>query len=136
MYATTTARSTFSLGIHIPALSDSCVPFNFGLVLHTVFGYSMTNHHYTFLTGFGLLLTRHTCFFAFRPLSSFASNLLCHRIQPLQQRSIFLIVQCHSGFWLSTLQRNRAWPLLVDLSHSTNFNTLSVHTAKVTPIDR
>ena len=40
-----------------------------------------------------------------------------------------MIVQCHRGFWLSVVQRKRAWPLLVDLSHFTN--TLSAHTAKV-----
>lgn len=93
----------------------------------------MTNYHHTFLTGFGWLLNRHTWFFAFHPFNSFALILFCHRrIQPLQQRSTFLIVQCRRGFGLSAVQRKRAWPLLVDLSHSTNLNTLSVYTAKVT----
>lgn len=124
VYAATRVRSTFSLGIHIPALSGSCVPFTRYSMPSLVtlmwsiwnnFGYSMTNHHHTFLTGFAWLLSRHTWFFAFRPFNSFAFILLCHRIQPLQQRSSFLIVQCHRGFWLSAVQRKRASPLLVAL---------------------
>ena len=97
-----------------------------------LWSYSMTSHHHTFLNGFGCLLSRQTPFFAFRPFNYFAFVLFCHRIQPLQQRSTFLIVQRHRGFWLSAVQRKRAWPLLVHLSHSTNFNTFSVHTVKVT----
>ena len=82
------------------------------------FCYLMTNHHHTFLTGFGWLLSRHTWFYAVRPFNSFAFILFCHRIQPLQQRRTFLIVQCHRGFWLSAVQRKRSWPLLVDLSRA------------------
>ena len=123
VYAATRARSTFSLGIHIPTLSGSCVPFTRCSTPSLVTRWPTTTTLSSLASDDCSVDTPGSLPFALLP---------CHRIQLLQQRSTFLIVQCHRGFWLSAVQRRRAWLLLVDLSHSTNFNTLSVHTAKVT----
>ena len=74
---------------------------------HAVSGYSMTNHHNTFLTGFGWLLSRHTWSSLPFALSTLLPSFCfvtdsnhCNKA-----RGTFLIVQCHRGFWLSAVQR-------------------------------
>ena len=127
VYAATRARSTFSLGIHIPALSGSCLPFTRystpSLVTRwptTTTLSSLAADDYSVDTPGSLPFALSTLLPSFCFLTE--SN-HCNKEALSWSCSVTVVF----GFWHSAVQRKRTWPLLVDLSHFTNFNTLSLH---------